>query len=87
MKKLILAPVGLAICLLSSCSTPMVRVIDSKSLAPVPNAAVVGKNGEWSTPTAYTDYNGIAPEPALPQGVRDIVVSKSGYNTKTLRLY
>lgn len=72
---------------LVSCTTPLVQVIDSNTKYPVGGAAVTGVNGNLSTAPNYTDANGYAAEPTLPTGVREIVVTKSGYNTKRLKFY
>ena len=72
---------------LASCTTPLVQVVDSGTKYPVGGAAVTGVNGSLSTAPNYTDANGYAAEPALPTGVREIVVTKSGYNTKRLKFY
>jgi hypothetical protein len=81
---LLLAGVALA---LSSCATTTVQVIDSGSKLPVGGAAVRGVNGDLSTGSTYTDANGYTAQPVLPNGVREIVVTKSGYNTKRVKLY
>lgn len=72
---------------LSSCAGSAVRVVDSRTKVPVAGAAVKGVNGDFSTVPVYTDAAGYAPEVAPPNGPREIVVSRSGYNTKHLKLY
>lgn len=75
--------------LLASCAgkASFVRVIDAKDKLPVYGATVVGVNGNLVSSAVVTNADGVATEPTLPTGVRELVIKKSGYNTKRQPLY
>ena len=77
----------LLIVALSSCSSSAVRVIDSKTKAPVAGASVKAVHGNVSTGSAYTDGEGYDADMVPPNGPDEIVVSRSGYNTKRVKAY
>ena len=77
-------------CTLTLCScatTEVVEVRDSKSNLLIGGASVISKNGTYRSLPNYTNACGIAPIPQLPQGVKQVEVSKSGYNSTTVSAY
>ena len=61
-------------------------MVDSDDKLPVANARVTAVRGNLSSESVLTDGDGYATEPTLPNGARDLVVRKSGFETKTVRI-
>lgn len=71
---------------LSSCVTTDLQVVNQKTKAPVPSASIVAVNGNYSSSAVYTDANGYAVAPTLPMGAKELVIKKSGYQSKTVKI-
>lgn len=69
-----------------SCETHLLKVVDAETRSPLMNAGVQAKLGQAVSQTVFTNQDGLVAEPSVAGAASQLVVSKSGYVTKTVDL-